>query len=104
MRQSDGIDDIRTFFRASERYFQADGMWYFAAREGDQGPYRSRKTAEREVHAFIQCRFIESQSALQRGPGKARRADRYDIPIYRHVLGLPLEQPKLEELVLLIDD
>jgi hypothetical protein len=104
MRQSDGIDGNKPFFRASERFFQADGKWYFAAREGDRGPYRSRKTAEREALAFIQSRVIESQSALQRGPKKARRANRYDIPIYRHVLGLPMEQPKLEELVLLIDD
>lgn len=104
MRQSDEIDDNKTFFRASERFFQADGKWYFAAREGDQGPFRSRKNAEREAYEFMQSKFIQSQPALQRGPEKPRGSDRYQIPLYRHVLGLPLEQPKLEELVLLIDD
>ena len=104
MRQNDGFDDKKTFFRAPERFFQVDGKWYFAAREGDQGPYRSRKNAEREVYEFIQTKFLQSQPALRRGPKKARRSERYEIPLYRHVLGLPLEQPKFEELVILIDD
>ena len=99
MRQSDGVDHKKRYFRAAERFFQADGRWYFAAREGDQGRYRSRENAEREAYAFIQ-----SPPALRQGPKQARWSERYNIPLYRHVLGLSIEQPKFEELVIQFDD
>ena len=42
----------RRYFRSDDRVFQMNSQWYFAAREGDQGPFRSHDAANREVVTY----------------------------------------------------
>lgn len=42
----------RTYFR-SERFFNQNGSWYFAAREGEFGPYASRAAADAAMQRFV---------------------------------------------------
>jgi hypothetical protein len=53
MRCNDHEDDDRPYFRSRERLFTLNGQWYFSAREGDCGPFHSRKQALIEVDLFI---------------------------------------------------
>ena len=53
MRCNDHEDDDRPHFRSRERLFTLNGQWYFSAREGDCGPYHSRKQALFEVDLYI---------------------------------------------------
>ena len=58
MRNSDTED--KPYFRSSERLFRVNSAWYFAAREGDQGPFETEQRAEAELR-----RYIEEQVSLQ---------------------------------------
>jgi len=51
MRREDTTS--KTYFRSSERVFRMNELWYFAAREGDQGPFLSERKARREVARFV---------------------------------------------------
>jgi Domain of unknown function (DUF6316) len=42
----------KTYFR-SERVFAMNGQWYFGAREGDCGPYRTQEIARAALARFI---------------------------------------------------
>ncbi|MEM7078871.1 MAG: DUF6316 family protein [Pseudomonadota bacterium] len=47
-------DPETTSIFQSDRFFEADGQWYFSTRETpDQGPYLSRELALRECTAFL---------------------------------------------------
>ena len=62
----------KRYFRASERVFRMNEAWFFAAREGDQGPYPSEPEALVEMQ-----RYIETQTQLkgfQNEREEARRA------------------------------
>lgn len=41
------------------RIFSIGPEWYFATREGDEGPYSSRKEAEAELTVYIRERNTE---------------------------------------------
>ena len=51
MRKDDAKQ--KTYFRTKDRIFQVNGQWWFAAREGDRGPYPSRQAAADELAAYI---------------------------------------------------
>lgn len=51
MRKGDAKE--KCYFRSSERVFRMNESWYFAAREGDQGPFRSEQEAVAEVKRFL---------------------------------------------------
>ena len=51
MRRREDRDD-RTYFR-SERVFTTNGQWYFCAREGDCGPFRTADLARAALARFI---------------------------------------------------
>ena len=40
-------------FRLNSRFLNEQGLWYFLAREGIQGPYTTRQEAEMEAMLFI---------------------------------------------------
>jgi len=42
----------KTYFR-SERVFAMNGQWYFGAREGDCGPFRTQEMARAALARFI---------------------------------------------------
>ena len=51
MRKSD--TEKKIYFRASERIFNVDGQWFFTTREGDEGPFVTRKAAESHMRTYI---------------------------------------------------
>ncbi len=53
MRRTDAKETKKRYFRAGDRIVNQNGAWYFAAREGDVGPFPSRAVAEREVQRFL---------------------------------------------------
>jgi hypothetical protein len=57
MRKTD--KNLKTYFR-SERIFSMNGDWYFATREGEQGPFLSRTRAEDGL-----TRFLNEQECLE---------------------------------------
>jgi hypothetical protein len=72
MRKTD--KNPKTYFR-SERIFSMNGNWYFATREGEQGPFASRNRAEaglrrhlselEQLEAFQQSRIKKAQHAMK---------------------------------------
>ena len=51
MRKTDS--DAKTFFRSADRVFQVDDSWWFGTREGDHGPFKSRKAAQDALAQFV---------------------------------------------------
>ena len=67
MRRSD-VESDKRYFRSETRVFNLNGLWHFATREGDQGPFSSRELAEKEAHRYaddwqVLCGFQESREA-----------------------------------------
>lgn len=79
MRRTDPQHTSRRFFRTQERVFAMNGQWYFTAREGDVGPFRTRERALEEVTRYARERqdLEQFQNSRQRltglsdGPGLA---------------------------------
>jgi len=61
MRKTDPKDTSRHFFRTGNRVFSLNGQWFFAAREGEIGPFRSREVAMKEA-----TRYVRERSDLER--------------------------------------
>ncbi len=51
-----GETDTKNYFRSEARIFNLNGSWYFATREGDQGPFFERDVAEREAARYASDR------------------------------------------------
>ncbi len=51
--RSDDIDKDRQFFRSPQRICRVNELWYFASREGDQGPYRSEGEVRSELDRYV---------------------------------------------------
>ena len=51
MRKDDAKE--KTFFRAKDRVFQINDGWWFATREGDRGPFPSKKAAADELTGYM---------------------------------------------------
>ena len=62
----------RRFFR-SERYFNLNGEWFFATREGDQGPFRTREAAADGL-----VRYMSERASLDRFQA-SREGDRVQL-------------------------
>ena len=75
MRRDD-IEPQRTFFRSSDRVIRLNGNWYFASREGDQGPYNDEMTARRELKRHLAAHQDLKHFQAEREEWSARRAAR----------------------------
>jgi len=78
MRRTDSINGSKHFFRSEERLFQVNGRWFFAAREGDVGPFPTREEAEQEMRRYVVQRreldhFQDQRDAERRGEGRRPR-------------------------------
>ena len=51
MRKTDTQE--KNYFRSEDRIFRANDRWWFATREGDQGPHESRRDAQYWLGQFI---------------------------------------------------
>ena len=70
LRTSDNDRDKR-YFRSSERLFRANEAWYFASREGDQGPYRTEAEA-----SLAMSRYTDGMAEVERRQAEKRAAAR----------------------------
>ena len=73
MRREDNKNSSKRHFRSATRIFQVNGAWYFLTREGDEGPYPTQATAERETRRYTMevttlSGFQESRGAKQPAP------------------------------------
>jgi hypothetical protein len=68
MRRTDPENTNKRYFRTQERVFSMNGQWYFTAREGELGPFRTRETALSEVARYVRERedLDSFQKARQR--------------------------------------
>ncbi len=89
MRKEDTKDSKKSFFRACDRMFKLSEAWYFGTREGDQGPFRTRDRAIREI-----SRYVAERQDL-RTFQKAREDHRPRLPF-----GMVVEDSELELLPL----
>jgi hypothetical protein len=97
MRKSD-TSEQKKVFRTVDRFFQANGQWYFSAREGDIGPFRSRERAREEAQAYINAKMAGADGDTLRG-----RADGRGIPTYVYRCILSMEEPVNQARELIID-
>jgi len=88
MRRSD-VESDKKYFRSETRVFNLNGLWHFATREGDQGPFVSRKVAEQEALRYANerlalCSFQESREAehvIQRVPQRSAGSGLAILPL-----------------------
>lgn len=100
-RRNDGVDLRKQFFRSNDRFFQINGQWYFSAREGDIGPFRTRTQAGREALAYIKARQASATVPGDEMP-LATRTQPTIIPgyVYRSVLSMEQQVSAGRHLVL----
>ena len=60
MRKTD--TERKQHFRVADRFTQEGGQWFFDTREGQRGPFATRKAAELELQRFIDTmEFLEDR-------------------------------------------
>ena len=72
MRRTD-TDPGKVYYRSDSRLFRMNEEWFFASREGDQGPYRSEGEANLELE-----RHIAGSQMLT--PLKTKAMEKLEIP------------------------
>lgn len=93
MRRTDPKDTSRSFFRTGNRIISLNGQWFFATREGEVGPFRSREVAMREA-----TRYVRERNDLER----FQKAREQELGNRRaHTLSIV---PKDDEPALSLDD
>lgn len=105
MRKNDPNDLTKSFFRTNDRFFQVNGQWFFSAREGEIGPFRTREQARREAMAYIRAREI-NEHAPRRKARPDNRTEPTVIPgyVYRSVLSMEQQVSGDRDLVLDFED
>lgn len=88
MRRDDA-DTTRSYFRSETRLFNLNGSWYFATREGDQGPFASRDLAHAEALRYANerqslCGFQEAREAERKAKHVAGQR-RFIVPMEKIV-------------------
>ena len=74
MRRDDA--EKRNYFRSPERVFRLNGAWYFATREGEQGPFDSEGQALMEIERFIAEKTELAQFQRKREDARLRSSMR----------------------------
>jgi len=100
MRRSDPTDAKKRYFRSLDRVLNLNGAWYFAAREGELGPFPTRAAAEREVLKFLAEReHLRNFEAKRRQVRDVARLNKHER--VRHQLDQLVDT---DELVLTLED
>ena len=75
-------DKGKTHFRAISRVFALNGEWFFSAREGEIGPFKSMEEAELEGRRFVNQAVAEEHlknGTIEDAPGvESLRRDMWD--------------------------
>lgn len=106
MRKNDPNDQTKSFFRTNDRFFQVNGQWFFSAREGEIGPFRTREQARREAMAYIRARQVCEHAPPRKARPDKERAEPTVIPgyVYRSVLSMEQQVSNDRDLVLDFED
>lgn len=56
---------------AAKRLLQKEDGWYFSSREGDQGPYASKKEVSNELVRYVLC--MQASNVTSREPVRSER-------------------------------
>ena len=94
MRSTD--TDNKCYFRSSERVFRMNERWYFAAREGDQGPFDTEAVAKQEIARFV----MEKQELANFQAQRERNSDNivpFEEPLRKRELAL---EPIVHEVLI----
>lgn len=81
MKRSTDTEEPKVF--RTDRFFQAEGLWYFATREGiDFGPFTIRPDGEKAVNRYIETQDIMGK-LRDRDPtlGKDTAWDGHDVAL-----------------------
>ena len=89
MRHDD--HENKRYYRSSERVFRMNSEWFFAAREGDQGPYPSQNEAEREVERYILEKTELSSFQRQREREYAAAGPARPQPVAKSLRARPMD-------------
>ena len=57
--------------RSATRYYQRDGVWYYATREGEHGPYPSREDAEDDARRYAGLHSHLENNRSERGSSRS---------------------------------
>ena len=76
-RSTDDPQQSRSFFRAADRFFKQNEDWYFATREGDQGPFPNERVARSEYGTFAVLNQFSSR--LEENEKLRPRPARHDV-------------------------
>jgi hypothetical protein len=69
MRNSD--DRPADHDRAATRYYQKDGAWFYATREGEHGPYPTRESAAEDARRYVGLHSHLETTRAERGKGQS---------------------------------
>ncbi len=103
-RKSDPSSAKKRFFRAGDRFFQVNGQWFFAAREGDIGPFRNHEQAKREAEAYIKARNLNGGAPPRAVPDRRTKPTVIPGYVYRSVLSMEEQVAPETNLVLSLED
>ena len=76
MRRDD--TDKKNFFRSPDRVFRMNAAWYFATREGDEGPFASEAQARMESERYAMEKTELAQFQRKREDERVRSSMRVD--------------------------
>ncbi|WP_198292182.1 DUF6316 family protein [Teredinibacter turnerae] len=72
-----GESEDRVWYR-SERFFRADGQWYFSTREGvEVGPYPSRSSAANGLKLYIRYMQVNPMQGALYASARRRAGQRF---------------------------
>ena len=84
----------KRYFRSAERLFRVNGGWFFASREGEQGPYQHEGEADLAMSRYV----AGMQAIVQQRAVNAKLRDLPDVEVIElrdvggeRVLALELE-------------
>ncbi|MEM9620044.1 MAG: DUF6316 family protein [Pseudomonadota bacterium] len=79
-RASDTEKDQVRYFRTADRFARVDDQYWFATREGDEGPFATRELAEKALAAYIDSQQLlksrDAEPVIERRRGDPRIWDR----------------------------
>ncbi|MEM7099248.1 MAG: DUF6316 family protein [Pseudomonadota bacterium] len=73
MRKSDG--DKNSHFRSADRVVRMNDQWWFATREGDMGPYKSREDAEAAINSYIASQQFADEAQVEEEARAQRKSE-----------------------------
>ena len=75
MRKTDDNQTSVRYFRAGDRLFRVEDQWFYATREGNEGPFASKELAERHLRSFIGLQDMKVDNQVKLDKIRDQRVD-----------------------------